>query len=58
MKTNQNFFDKIFDTLKEFECGSIIIGGNFNCILNSDVDKQEGRLDSKPNSRARLLRYI
>ena len=52
------FFDEIFDTLKEFDCESIIIGGNFNCILSSDVDKQGGRLDSKPNSRASLLSYI
>ena len=52
------FFDEIFDTLKEFDCESIIIGSDFNCILNSDVDKQGGRLDSKPNSRARLLSYI
>ena len=52
------FLDEIFDTLKEFECESIIIGGDFNCILSSDVDKQGGRLDSKPNSRARLLSYI
>ena len=46
------------NTLKEFDCESIIIGGDFNCILNPDVDKQAGRLDSKPNSRARLLSYI
>ena len=53
-----DFFDQIFSTLKNFDCESLIIGGDYNCVLNSNVGKRGGRLDSKPNSRSKLLSFI
>ena len=37
------FFELFFDHLHDFECGEIIIGGDFNLVLNIDMDKK-GRL--------------
>ena len=47
-----DFFDQILSTLKDFERESLIIGGDFNCVLNLKVDKRGVRLDTKPNSRS------
>ena len=38
------FFDKVFDTLKEFNCESLIIGGDFNCVPNPILDKKTAAL--------------
>ena len=48
------FFDKVFDALKEFDCETIIIGGDFNCVLNPTLDKKGGRPNSKPNCRSKM----
>ena len=31
-----------FDHLNEFECDDVIIGGDFNLVLNLDIDKKGG----------------
>ena len=35
-----NFFLNFFDHLNDFECDDIIIGGDFNLVLNLDIDKK------------------
>jgi len=37
-----NFFSNFFDHLNDFECDDVIIGGDFNLVLNLDVDKKGG----------------
>jgi len=39
---NPNFFSNFFDHLNDFECDDVIIGGDFNLVLNLDVDKKGG----------------
>ena len=36
------FFELFFDHLYDFECDEIIIGGDFNLVLNVDMDKKGG----------------
>lgn len=36
------FFELFFDHLYDFECNEIIIGGDFNLVLNIDMDKKGG----------------
>ena len=36
------FFELFFDHLYDFECDEIIIGGDFNLVLNIDMDKKGG----------------
>ena len=44
-----NFFSKFFDHLNDFECDNIIIGGDFNLVLNLDVDKGADLLEHTQN---------
>ncbi|KAL9985252.1 hypothetical protein ACROYT_G007630 [Oculina patagonica] len=37
-----DFFSNFFDHLNDFECDDVIIGGDFNLVLNLDVDKKGG----------------
>ena len=37
-----NFFLNFFDHLNDFECDDIVIGGDFNLVLNLDIDKKGG----------------
>ena len=43
------FFEIVFEHLLDFECDEIIIGGDFNLVLNIDMDKKGGlaRTNSK-----------
>jgi len=33
------FFEIVFEHLLDFECDEVIIGGDFNLVLNIDMDK-------------------
>lgn len=44
-----NFFSKFFDHLNDFECDHVIIGGDFNLVLNLDVDKKAASLEHMQN---------
>ena len=37
-----SFFTSIFDHLFDFQCEDIILGGNFNLVLNVEKDKKGG----------------
>ena len=37
-----NFFLNFFDHLNDFECDDVIIGRDFNLVLNLDIDKKGG----------------
>ena len=36
------FFDNVFNTSSYFECEEIILGGDFNLVLNAQKDKKGG----------------
>ena len=38
------FFNKVFNHLKDFKCEEIILGGDFNLVLNVEKDKKGGLL--------------
>ena len=44
IEDDPNFFSNLFDHLNDFECDVVyvIIGGDFNLVLNLDVDKKGG----------------
>ena len=42
MKTIQGFFERFHDHLRDFQCDDIIIGGDFNLVLDIDIDKKGG----------------
>ena len=43
MKTIQFFFfERFHDHLRDFQCDDIIIGGDFNLVLDIDIDKKGG----------------
>ena len=54
MKTRPNSLIKYLTLLKEFDCETIVIGGDFNCVLNPTLDKKGGRPNSKPNCRSKM----
>ena len=37
-----NFFLNFFDHLNDFQCDEVIIGGDFNLVLDLDMDKKSG----------------
>ena len=37
-----NFFNSLFDRLRDFKCEEIIMGSDFNLVLNVDEDKKGG----------------
>ena len=40
-----------FDQLLDFECDDIIVGGDFNLVLNTDMDKKGGLARTHGNSQ-------
>lgn len=39
---NPNFFTSVFNQLLDFKCEEIIVGGDFNLVLDVDKDKKGG----------------
>ena len=37
-----SFFLNFFEHLQDFQCDEIIIGGDFNLVLDLDMDKRRG----------------
>ena len=35
-----NFFLNFFDHLNDFKCDEVVIGGDFNLVLDLDIDKK------------------
>ena len=46
---NPNFFSKIFSMIS-FECEEIILGGDFNLVMNVQRDKNGGNATTHRNS--------
>ena len=36
-KEQKSFFSKLENTLRDLNCENIILGGDFNCVLNKDL---------------------
>ena len=51
---DQVYFDSILTHLDQFECQSIIWDGDFNCVLNVNLDKKGGR----PVTHTRAVKII
>ena len=41
-KDDPNFFDTFFDRLSCFKCDDVVIGGDFNLVLDVEKDKKNG----------------
>ena len=39
---DSGFFERFHDHLRDFQCDDIIIGGDFNLVLDIDIDKKGG----------------
>ena len=48
------FFENIQKELDDFECESIIWGGDFNCVQDITLDKKGGRAQTHVNSQKRI----
>lgn len=48
------FFENVHSELDNFECESIIWGGDFNCVQDVMWDKKGGRVSTHTNSRNRI----
>ena len=47
-------FDKLQSYISENEDSDFIIGGDFNTVLNTDIDKQNGRTDTHKKCRSKI----
>ena len=45
-KDDPGFFQNITNRMLDFDCDNIVMGGDFNLILNSELDKQGGRANT------------
>lgn len=48
---NPTFFEKIENALCEFDCESVIIGGDFNFVFDVNIDKKGGRKVTKVHAK-------
>ena len=55
---NPNFFSTLFKQLNDFTCSEIVMGGNFNIILNHTLDKENGPNHSNKLARDDLLSHM
>ena len=44
------FFENIYEHLNSFECEEIVYGGNFNLVLDLDMDKEGGNKTTHKNA--------
>ena len=54
----RSFFQDFFDHLSDFQCDDLIIGGDFNLILDLDKDKKGGRYKTHTRSVKTLKEFI
>ncbi len=52
------FFENIHRKMTDFDCESIVWGGDFNCVLDTMMDKKGGRAQSHCNSRKYIYDII
>ena len=52
------FFQDFFDHLLDFRCEDLIIGGDFNLVLDLDKDKKSGRFKTHTNSVKILQKFM
>ena len=55
---NPNFFRNVLSHLLSFECEDIILGGDFNLVLDVQNDKKGGRLTTHKNSLKEVQNII
>ena len=55
MKDDPNFFQVFFNHLSNFKCEEIIIGGDFNAVLDVEKDKRGGLAKECLKSDLRFL---
>ena len=52
------FFKEIDTKLNQFQCDSIICGGDFNCVLNLSLDKKGGRMQTNFKARTEIMNLM
>ena len=53
-----SFFQDFFDHLSDFQCDDLLIGGDFNLILDLDKDKKGGRYKTHTRAVKTLKEFI
>ena len=57
-KDDLNFFNTVETVIKQYENETLIIGGDFNSILDQDKDKRNGRKETNKQNREKINRLI
>ena len=59
-KERKSFFSKLEDTLRDLNSENIILGGDFNCVLNNELDRSHAVTyrDQSHTRRSRKNRSI
>jgi len=52
------FFEEVYDKMDEFPNSKVILGGDFNVILDLEMDKKGGRPKTHTNSQKVVLDYM
>ena len=53
------FFVKLNRTLEDFDLSNFIIGGDFNCVLNPNVDRKNcANNSSRPRTRSKIIEMM
>lgn len=55
---DKEFFDILGKVITENNSETLIIGGDFNVVLNFDLDKLNGRLDTKQQNSQQLNKIM
>ena len=53
-----HFFDELFKAIDKFNIDQKIIGGDFNLVLNLDMDKQSGNPVTRSDALNMIKAYI
>ena len=57
-KDQPEFFESVFKTLEEFSSENLLIGGDFNLVLDLDIDKQGGNRTTHEKCQELVLNYM
>ena len=57
-KEDSNFYSVLENLLKQYEHETLIIGGDYNTIINSDKDKKNGRNDTNRNNKQQINSFM
>ena len=57
-KNDANFYSILEDLIKQYDSETLIIGGDYNTIIDNNKDKQNGRTDTNKNNNLKINSFI